>query len=218
MYWNESCGKGKYFFDFVIDGANVGYHRQNFANAPEHVDYLQIDWMVDHLCTLGKSVLLILHERHFSPKLMPKWAEPIRKKWDNKGIVFCSPGGANDDWFWMHAALWCGRVAMVVSNDEMRDHHFQMLAYRSFMRWKERHQVHYTFGEYLNKYNDNIKRREVILIFPDLYSRCIQRSRDHTLVIPLPRKSDLFCHSNDYFERGNSIPDDESYVCIALNK
>ena len=33
-------------FDIVIDGANVGYYKQNFANAPKHVDYRQIDLLL----------------------------------------------------------------------------------------------------------------------------------------------------------------------------
>ncbi len=35
---------------------------------------------------------------------------------------------------------------MVVTNDEMRDHHFQMLSHRSFLRWKERHCVRFRIG------------------------------------------------------------------------
>ena len=31
----------------------------------------------------------------------------------------------------------------VISNDEMRDHHFGMLHSRAFLRWKERHVVHF---------------------------------------------------------------------------
>ena len=41
----------------------------------------------------------------------------------------------NDDWFWIHAALYCPG-ALFVSNDEMRDHYLQMLAPRSFLQWK----------------------------------------------------------------------------------
>lgn len=26
----------------IIDGANIGYYKQNFAGAPEHIDYKQV--------------------------------------------------------------------------------------------------------------------------------------------------------------------------------
>jgi pentatricopeptide repeat protein len=67
-------------FDVVIDGANVGYYKQNFAHAPKHVDYQQIDWLLKHF--ENKSVLLVLHERHFFPQLQPAWAIPICKPWE----------------------------------------------------------------------------------------------------------------------------------------
>lgn len=47
--------------------------------------------------------------------------------------------GNNDDWYWLYAAVKFG--AFVVSNDQMRDHNFQMLAPRHFFKWRERHQV-----------------------------------------------------------------------------
>ena len=56
-----------------------------------------------------------------------------------------TPRGHNDDWYWLYAALASGSGCKVVSNDEMRDHHFGMLAPRSFLRWKERHIVKFKF-------------------------------------------------------------------------
>jgi len=41
--------------DVVIDGANVGYFDTNFAGAPKHVDYHQIDWIVQHFLKRKKS-------------------------------------------------------------------------------------------------------------------------------------------------------------------
>ncbi|CAN0405306.1 unnamed protein product, partial [Laminaria digitata] len=52
----------------------------------------------------------------------------------------CAPKN-NDDWYWLHAAVYTGGKVLVLTNDEMRDHHFSMLSHRSFQRWKERHQV-----------------------------------------------------------------------------
>jgi ribonuclease P protein 3 len=57
--------------DIVIDGANVGYYRRSFPDAPKHVDYAQIDWIVEHFQKHNKTVLLFLHSRHFARSLMP---------------------------------------------------------------------------------------------------------------------------------------------------
>ena len=76
--------------------------------------------------------------------------------------------GTNDDWYWLYAAAQTG--AMVVTNDQMRDHDFQMLSPRQFLQWKERHQVFYQFvGQY---------RREPKLLYPPKYSERIQRALD----------------------------------------
>lgn len=52
-------------------------------------------------------------------------------------------------WFryWLYAAIKCR--GLIVTNDEMRDHIFQLLGDDVFPKWKERHQVctkalHYT--------------------------------------------------------------------------
>ena len=41
----------------------------------------------------------------------------------------------------MYAAVAAGHKGFMVSNDEMRDHIFQLLAPRYFHKWKQRHQV-----------------------------------------------------------------------------
>lgn len=207
-------------YEVVVDGANVGYYKQNYANAPKHVDYNQIDWVVRHFQKMKKRVLLVLHERHFSPKLMPEWAIPITKRWERSegdGLsLFRAPAGCNDDWFWLHAALRCGKQCMVVTNDEMRDHHFQMLAYRSFLRWKERHQIRFSLGDWVTLMEDNCgapyRCREVKTYYPDVYSRRIQRV-EHGIVVPLPKKGD-----EDRFLDGSFVSEDDSeeetYLCI----
>jgi hypothetical protein len=227
-------------YDTVIDGANVGYFQQNFTSAPKHVDYKQIDWLLRHLLE-GTSndgrprqshILLFLHERHFSPKLCPPWAFPILRAWDgnrppyDKLTVYRTPGGMNDDWYWMHAALMYGGKqkshppVLAVTNDEMRDHHFQMLAQGSFLRWKERHQVHFEFGGW----NKSLGRREVLLRYPNAYSRRIQRlsvdvngggaDDGDAIVIPLPKKGDEGRYVDGVHEADESAPVEETYIVI----
>lgn len=40
-------------YDVIVDGANVGYYKQNFNGAPTHIDYRQVDWMVKQLSCRG---------------------------------------------------------------------------------------------------------------------------------------------------------------------
>ena len=55
--------------------------------------------------------------------------------------LFTTPGGSNDDWYWLYAAVTAGPEGKLITNDELRDHVFQMLpAPRLFYKWKERHQ------------------------------------------------------------------------------
>ena len=72
-----------------------------------------------------------------------------RDRWRSIGSLFEVQRGNNDDWYWLYAAVTCvgsdgtrGSVR-VVSNDQMRDHHFRMLAPTSFLKWRERHQITY---------------------------------------------------------------------------
>jgi len=197
--------------DVVIDAANVGYFKQNFADAPKHVDYEQIDWVAQRFLSMNKKVLLVLHERHFSPNLMPEKYQPLQSKWEQSGILYKTPAGMNDDWFWLHVAL--KHRSLVLTNDEMRDHHFQMLAPRIFLRWKERHQVHFNFGEWENTDGDGNRGRRVNLEFPSAYSRRIQRI-DAGLAVPLIKKGD-----ENRFLDGSHVADDdepsiETYLCI----
>lgn len=114
--------------DVIIDGANIGYYQQNYSGAPKHVDYLQIDAMIRHLQSLNKRILLILHCRHLNRNTVPPPMQAIVDSWRQQDIMYVTPGGCNDDWFWLYAAvlLRCD----VVTNDEMRDHHFRMLSPR----------------------------------------------------------------------------------------
>lgn len=229
-------------YNIVIDGANVGYYNQAFrlgSSAPKHVDYRQIDGLVRHLlensCSIEQHhIILFLHERHFSPKLLPQWANPIIKMWDgdeapyDRLTVYRTPQGLNDDWYWMHAALINGGrddkpSVLAITNDEMRDHHFQMTAQGYFLRWKERHQVHFDFGDW----DRDLKRNKVLLQYPSIYSRRIQRvvgesscdadvvtAGADAIVIPLPKKGDENRFVDGVHVADDGIPEEETYVVI----
>ena len=203
----------------VLDGANIGYFKCNFDSAPKHVDYHKIDWVVKHFQGQGKRVLVVLHERHFGRRLMPDWARPIVDKWDEQKLLYRTPFGMNDDWFWMHAALWFGRKTLVITNDEMRDHHFQMLAPRSFARWKERHQVHFGIdgAQTKNEHRGSDVSKPLLLTYPAAYSRRIQPLVDG-LVIPLPMQGDEHRYLDGVHVADSNEPVEETYICIRPRK
>lgn len=116
--------------DVIVDGANVGYYKQNYANAPPHVDYSQINFMLIRLQSLGYKPLLILHCRHINYKYLSLSEEHIEliETWKRLGLLYATPGGCNDDWYWLYCAVMLR--CKVVTNDEMRDHFFLMLSPR----------------------------------------------------------------------------------------
>jgi hypothetical protein len=134
----------QYRYDVVIDGANCGYYKQNYPGAPSHVDYHQIEWMMSYLKDAGYKPLLMLHCRHFIK--IPNHCMHIVQKWKDNKELYITPARCNDDWFWLYLAMKL-RLS-VVTNDEMRDHHFQLLSTRCFGRWKERKQIHFTFSKW----------------------------------------------------------------------
>mmetsp|Transcript_12385 Transcript_12385/g.19049 ORF Transcript_12385/g.19049 Transcript_12385/m.19049 type:complete len:632 (-) Transcript_12385:273-2168(-) len=195
----------------VLDAANVGYYEQNFKGAPKHVNYHQIDRVVNHFVSQEKNILVILHSRHFPPSpLCPEWAIPIVTSW--KPLVYEADKGMNDDWFWLQAAL--KFRCLLITNDLMRDHQFQMLDMkRKFERWKERNQVKFHFSS----------RSGLELTYPARYSRRIQRINDNGIVIPLVKQGD----EKRFLDRtsiaggnyGNTnLPKEETYLCIRSNE
>lgn len=203
-------------YDVIIDGANVGYFQQNFAGAPKHTDYRQIDSVVQHFVNLGKKVLLVMHQRHFAKHQIPARFRPILDNWNQHGTLYQTPAGMNDDWFWMHAALVLGPGTLVLTNDEMRDHHFQMLSPRSFLRWKDRHQVHFHFGDASTAPATNSNgfcSRPVVLEYPEIYSRRIQRVADG-YAIPHPKRGDENRFLDGAHDADDAAPEEETYLCI----
>jgi pentatricopeptide repeat protein len=152
----SSClGKEKYV---LVDGANVGFYQQNYANAPKHVNYQQLQAMIAYLQSIQMIPIVILHCRHISRETVPSSSSDLINFW--KGSTdksnspnlrfYFTPGGYNDDIFWLFSTV---KLDLhVVTNDEMRDHHFQMLSPKWFIRWKDRHQIHFSFGKLSSVY------------------------------------------------------------------
>ncbi|VVB07379.1 unnamed protein product [Arabis nemorensis] len=171
--WLERHGP----FDAVIDGANIGLAKQrNFS-------FFQLNNVVQRCQQISPSKrlpLVILHRSRVNggPATYPK-NKALLEKWKNAGALYATPPGSNDDWYWLYAAVSC--KCLLVTNDEMRDHLFQLLGNSFFPRWKEKHQVRIS-----------VTREDgLTLHMPPPYSIVIQESEDGTWHVPMSVEDDL---------------------------
>ncbi|KAF7143792.1 hypothetical protein RHSIM_Rhsim05G0111800 [Rhododendron simsii] len=124
-------------FDAVVDGANVGLVNQHDFN------FFQLNSVVRQLQRMSPSKrlpLVVLHKSRVTggPAQYDK-NKKLLESWNKSGALYATPRGSNDDWYWLFAAVSCN--CLLVTNDEMRDHLFQLLGTNFFPRWKEKHQV-----------------------------------------------------------------------------
>jgi proteinaceous RNase P len=158
--------------EVYIDGANVGmFNRKPWAKG--NFDFSQIDRVLNTARTETKKTdpprkqppVVVLHNIRTQkpPAGMSKNQLTIRQ-WRNQHSLFTSPHGSNDDWYWLYGAVAAGKNGILITNDELRDHMFQMLPEpRLFARWKERHQVRFDLTKYA-----------VELYMPVPFTTCIQ--------------------------------------------
>jgi proteinaceous RNase P len=119
--------------------------------------------------------LVILHVNRTKPHPSQRAAAAaVLGRLQAAGCFYATPAGSNDDWYWMYAAVAAGPRGLLVSNDEMRDHMFQLLAPRYFARWKQRHQVRYHFAA----------GGDLALDYPPPYTTCAQRLEGGAWVFP----------------------------------
>ncbi|KAL2318517.1 hypothetical protein Fmac_032393 [Flemingia macrophylla] len=162
-------------FDAVVDGANVG-----LANG-HNFSFSQLNTVVEQLRQMSPSKRLPLVILHISrvnggPAQNPKYRRFI-ENWKKNGALYTTPQGSNDDWYWLYAAVSC--KCLLLTNDEMRDHLFQLLGSSFFPRWKEKHQVR-TLGSTCGR----------SLIMPPRYSIVIQESANGSWHVPTVASDD----------------------------
>lgn len=155
----------------IVDGANVGMYNQNFSTSG--MNFNQVEKVLVELRKRAKEgdapPIAFLHQRRVEggPARKPH-NQALLAKWDGAGELFTTAHGSNDDWYWLYAAVHAGDKAFLVTNDECRDHVFQMLpSPKLFYRWKERHQVRFT-----------ITAGEVELDYPAVFTTCMQEADD----------------------------------------
>ncbi|KAK6256366.1 Protein-only RNase P [Theobroma cacao] len=163
-------------FDAVVDGANVGLIKADTFN------FNQLNNVVSQLRQMSpskRSPLVILHQGRVTngPARNPNnrnWLD----SWKRAGALYATPAGSNDDWYWLYAAVSC--KCLLVTNDEMRDHLFQLLGTSFFPRWKEKHQVRLS-----------MTRLGLSLHMPPPYSIVIQESESGSWHVPTIADDDL---------------------------
>ncbi|XP_059454085.1 proteinaceous RNase P 1, chloroplastic/mitochondrial-like [Corylus avellana] len=163
-------------FEAVVDGANVGLINQHSFN------FFQLNTIVKQLRQMSPSnrlPLIILHKNRVTggPAQHPN-NKILLETWKKSGALYATPPGSNDDWYWLYAAVSC--KCLLVTNDEMRDHLFQLLGTSFFPRWKEKHQVRLSFSH-----------RGAALHMPPPYSIVIQESEKGSWHVPTTTGDDL---------------------------
>ncbi|CBI21803.3 unnamed protein product, partial [Vitis vinifera] len=163
-------------FDAVVDGANVSLINQ------KSFSFFELNSVVNCLRQISPSKqlpLVILHRSRVTggPAQNPN-NEKLIQSWKKSGALYATPAGSNDDWYWLYAAV--NGNCLLVTNDEMRDHLFQLLGTSFFPRWKEKHQVRLT-----------MTRRGPVLHMPPPYSIVIQESEQGSWHVPTVIGDDL---------------------------
>ena len=163
-------------YGVIVDAANVAFYGQNYESGGFSFD--QIDAVVHKVKKEFPHLrpLIVLHvNRTKQPPAQKESAQMLLKKLEDEGIFYAVPHGSNDDWYWLYAAIAAGTDGLVVSNDEMRDHLFHLLAPRFFKRWKERHQLKYHFAGS----SSNLE-----FVLPAPYTTCVQKLCSGEWVFP----------------------------------
>lgn len=166
-------------FDIIVDGANVAMHGQNFQGAFFRFD--QIEAIVTFLEREfpGRRILVILHVgRLHSPQAKAPKARAVIDKLRRNNQLFSTPVGSNDDWYWLYAAIMARESSLVISNDECRDHIFELLTPEYFLKWKERHMVRFSFKK------DYRRGLTADIVLPAPYTPCIQELYKGTWMVP----------------------------------
>ncbi|KAL6190158.1 hypothetical protein ACLB2K_036557 [Fragaria x ananassa] len=163
-------------FDAIVDGANVSLSNQHYFS------FFQLNTVVNQLQKLSPAnrlPLVILHKSRTigGPAQNPK-NKALLESWKKSRALYATPPGSNDDWYWLYAAVSC--KSLLVTNDEMRDHLFQLLGTNFFPRWKEKHQVRVS-----------VSKLGLNLHMPPPYSIVIQESEDGRWHVPTTTGDDI---------------------------
>lgn len=154
--------------------------------------------------------LVIMHTKRVRALFQNASSRNLFERWIAEGVIYGTPYGSNDDWYWLYAAI--ELKCLMVTNDEMRDHIFELLGRSFFQKWKERHQVRYTFTKGVLK-----------LQMPHVYSVVIQESEKGAWHVPISvenadESSRSWLCITRQASNGNVVPTDVSENGQLINK
>lgn len=205
-------------YDYVIDAANVGYYGNNATKSSPHghavdasfpadgggrrpgkqaaISFRQVIAMIEKLRSTGARTLTCLHEKYLKRcrEAHPEEAA-VFERLQREGLLYPTPHGSNDDHYWLYAAVAgkCAERCRVISNDEMRDHHYDMLAPRFFARWKECHVVQYGMRHHARGADGAAPQIDVWLRHPPPYSSVVQAHTDACWFFPSRTSREWLC-------------------------
>ncbi|WIA12316.1 hypothetical protein OEZ85_012372 [Tetradesmus obliquus] len=161
--WLERNGP----FDVMIDGANVALWGENYEGGAFRPDKIRVMYDAVQKQSPDAKVLLVLHsgrynDARYNHKEAFEWMEGLRKA----GRFYVTPGGSNDDWYWMYAAVQARERGLLVSNDQLRDHVWNLLRPKHMLKWTQRHIIRFSF---------NFHKTEAYLQHPLPYTPCVQQ-------------------------------------------
>ena len=136
----------------VIDGANIGYYNQR-PDLGGRISFKQIDSMAKYFIKLGKKPLIFLNIRHLNNSVS-YLENQIINSWKQNGILYITPKGLNDDWYWLYFSIKLMDEiddSLLITNDNMCDHIFQIFTKSIFNKWKERVLTKYEFENLIPK-------------------------------------------------------------------
>ena len=122
-------------FDIIIDGANVGFY--NNKSKTNVINYNQLNQIYNQLKKLNFTPLIILHKRHFDKKKLNSNNKYIIKNWEISECLYKTPIGENDDLYWLYGGIL--KNIHIVTNDKLRDHHFEILQNLKSVKLKKVH-------------------------------------------------------------------------------
>lgn len=103
-------------------------------------------------------------------------------------MAHCIPHITHSDRHPAYFSTQARESGLLISNDELRDHIFQLLRPRHFLKWKERHIAHYGFA-YSGQQQGFIPH----IAFPAPYTACIQELDQGVWMVPLADSQQWLC-------------------------
>jgi hypothetical protein len=171
--------------DMIIDAANVLYSKSTIT----FNSYKILHKIYMKLLKEGYKPLIVICDKHKKnirkfKKTQRAIISHIYNMWDYTEDLFETPPYINDDWIFMYMAF--NNNAMVVSNDNFKDHIYNI----SFKDSKHK--------DVLKKWieNNSVKHESDDLIYPPSYTKEIQNINDK-LYVPIEDKNMCIILNND---------------------